>query len=352
MHPLALERYLARKDDPASPFIWGYAAKMLKYGGTWNNEGKYEYLKKETGSHRNPRQIEYYPGEYVTEPDPNESSWITTAKLIRYMLKAGFTATEARQALEDPSNVGGEFYRWEAYRRPEEGLEGWWNDLVNGRTLDKDAKRGIIPMSEPYSVPVKESSFTPCPKVQIQNIDTGQIIELGKLDHTTLTSKPLGCISKGSMNDGSDPVWINPAGTFKVEIRKKLAWSICQHIRYLSEPVPRSELVSALKVAKKVPQPGIIEAYLSWLEQENFLCWDTQKLMRPYGNSTRLKSCSVAVLTESASETFELFGLSYWASEPCQPVLDPVEAVPEGIEDEEPGEPLTAQQIEELLEQW
>ncbi|SER12124.1 hypothetical protein SAMN05421756_1096 [Microlunatus flavus] len=65
------------------------------------------------GVPRRPREYEYYPGEFVVEPDPNVSNDRTTGHLIRVMLLRGWSRNQIAYEMSLVRNKGGAWLRWQ-----------------------------------------------------------------------------------------------------------------------------------------------------------------------------------------------------------------------------------------------
>ena len=63
------------------------------------------------GISRKPKSIEFYPGAFRTEPDPNISSAVTTGRLVRRMLFKRWNREQILEALSDRANPGGLWLR-------------------------------------------------------------------------------------------------------------------------------------------------------------------------------------------------------------------------------------------------
>lgn len=59
------------------------------------------------GIPRKPKTIEYYPGEFRTEPDPNICDPSTTGRLVRRMLLKHWNREQIQEALHDRDNYLG-----------------------------------------------------------------------------------------------------------------------------------------------------------------------------------------------------------------------------------------------------
>lgn len=114
-------KHFANPSDPNSPFIYGETVRMLKQGGPWR-EGEPEPFHfdqyrpvepdKANKIRTKARTVEFYPGEFATEPDPKVSNVKWTGTIIRHMVLQGFTPDQIAEQLRNPAHVGGAFYRF------------------------------------------------------------------------------------------------------------------------------------------------------------------------------------------------------------------------------------------------
>lgn len=305
-HPLSDLRYQAREQDPSSPFIWGHAARMLMHGGPW------DLSKPVAVSLKRPRTMSAgYEGEYLTEPNQGTSSASTTGSIVRQMLLAGFTAAEAADALEDPNNVGGQFWRWVGAGKHGEEFQ---TQMLEGRTLDRYGQLKILPVGEPYKVKVTVNSFHPCPLLTVVDaqgeVHKIKVNEEGKISLPTHMSSPLDTHMGRKEVLGA---WEGSNG-FKVDIHRDKVVSIVGHLQHRYTPTSQANLKRDLSPI--IRTKGILDGYLKWLAHEGYLSWadEVHPITLTNGNIRKMrvkvphltgKSLPARDLTVSTFDIFE-----------------------------------------------
>lgn len=121
--------------DPDNPPtvrpIWGYVAQMLREGRDWKGKDGYT-------------PIGFSP-KHPLEPDPAISNKCTTNTLIGYMMRANWSVTQVREALLDPENVGGAYFRFRVAKDPENAedylLRTFKGSVTQGEVQDWKSKQ-------------------------------------------------------------------------------------------------------------------------------------------------------------------------------------------------------------------
>lgn len=113
-------KYFADPDNSSSAHIYGNTVRMLREGGPWRTgeDEPFHFDFYRPASPAAPNKIRTKPGtaliylEEVYEPDFKVSNVKWTGTIIKHMVTQGFSTEQIKNALSDPANVGGSFYRY------------------------------------------------------------------------------------------------------------------------------------------------------------------------------------------------------------------------------------------------